>query len=114
MDPRPHHLDLRRDSGLHVTWNDGRESFYPIALLRRSSPSAEQKNLVEEMEANPLAVLPASMASSDELVAEDAELIGNYAIRIRFSDGHQTGIFSWTYLRSIDPGESSPPAEADS
>ncbi len=114
MDPRPHHLELKRDSGLHVTWNDGRERFYPTALLRRSSPSAEQKNLVEEMEANPLAVLPASMASSDELVAEDAELIGNYAIRIRFSDGHQTGIFSWSYLRSIDPGEPPPPAEPES
>ncbi|MFM8643067.1 MAG: gamma-butyrobetaine hydroxylase-like domain-containing protein [Phycisphaerales bacterium] len=34
----------------------------------------------------------------------DAELVGNYAIRIRFRDGHSTGIFSWSYLRSIDPG----------
>ena len=108
MDPRPNHLDLKRDSGLHVKWSDGRESFYPTALLRRLSPSAEQRNLVEEMEENPLAILPSSMAGSDELFAEGAELIGNYAVRIRFSDGHQTGIFSWSYLRSIDEQDNDP------
>ena len=82
--------------------------------LQEARITVSVQNLVEEMEANPLAVLPASMASSDELLAEDAELIGNYAIRIRFSDGHQTGIFSWSYLRSIDPKEPPPPAEPDS
>jgi DUF971 family protein len=30
-------------------------------------------------------------------------MVGNYAIRIRFSDGHDTGIYSWAYLREIDP-----------
>jgi len=29
--------------------------------------------------------------------------VGNYALRIRFSDGHDTGIYSWRYLRSLDP-----------
>jgi DUF971 family protein len=29
--------------------------------------------------------------------------VGNYAIRIRFSDGHDTGLYSWDYLRRIDP-----------
>ncbi|MEE2681339.1 MAG: DUF971 domain-containing protein [Planctomycetota bacterium] len=102
MDPRPLHLDLKRDQGLRVEWDDGAESFFPLRLLRRLSPSAEQQALREELEANPLAVLPTSAQERGELTAEDAELIGNYAIRIRFSDGHQTGIFSWKYLRSID------------
>ena len=102
MDPRPLHLDLKRDQGLRVEWDDGAESFFPLRLLRRLSPSAEQQALREELEANPLAVLPMSARERGELTAEDAELIGNYAIRIRFSDGHQTGIFSWKYLRSID------------
>ena len=102
MDPKPLHLDLKRDQGLRVQWDDGLESFFPLRLLRRLSPSAEQQAIREELEANPLAVLPTSARGSGELTAEDAELIGNYAIRIRFSDGHQTGIFSWKYLRSID------------
>lgn len=102
MDPRPEHLDLQRDRGLSVRWEDGTESFYPLPFLRRMSPSAEQRALRDEMEHNPLTVLPSGTVSSAELVAVDAELVGNYAIRISFSDGHQTGIFSWKYLRSLD------------
>ena len=98
----PAHLDLDREKGLAITWSDGRESFFPIAYLRRRSPSADAKVLREEMARNPLTVLPASRATGP-LTALGAELVGNYAVRIRFSDGHSTGIFSWTYLRSIDP-----------
>ena len=98
----PAHLDLDREKGLGITWADGRESFYPIAYLRRRSPSADAKVLREEMARNPLTVLPAGR-SNGPLTALGAELVGNYAIRIRFSDGHSTGIHSWTYLRSIDP-----------
>lgn len=71
------------------------------------SPSAEARELRERLAANPLTVLPASGAHGP-LSALGAELVGNYAIRIRFSDGHDTGIFSWTYLRSIDPGAGPP------
>jgi hypothetical protein len=55
------------------------------------------------MAKNPLTVLPARTGSGRPLVADSAELVGNYAIRIRFSDGHDTGIYSWQYLREIDP-----------
>ena len=102
MDLKPLHLDLKRNQGLRVQWSDGLESFFPLTLLRKLSPSADQQALREELEDNPLAILPKSALTTGELTAEDAELIGNYAIRIRFSDGHQTGIFSWKYLRSID------------
>lgn len=105
--PRPRHLDLDRAKGLTVHWQDGRTSFYPIAYLRRMSPSAEQRQLREQMAANPLTVLPASASSAGErpLTATGAEMVGNYAIRIVFSDGHDTGIFSWRYLVEIEPGE---------
>ncbi|MAA53032.1 MAG: hypothetical protein CMJ41_08475 [Phycisphaerae bacterium] len=99
----PRHLELDRTRGLVVHWSDGRLSIYPIAHLRRHSPSAEARELREELERNPLAVLPTSATSDAPLTAVDAELIGTYAVRIRFSDGHDTGIYSWNYLRSIDP-----------
>ena len=78
-------------------------SAYPTEHLRRFSPSAEARQLREELERNPLAVLPASANSDVPLHGVDAELVGTYAVRIRFSDGHDTGIYSWDYLRSIDP-----------
>lgn len=102
MNDRPQHLDLKRDEGLAVTWPDGSTSFYPVAYLRRMSPSAEARQLREELAKNPLAVLP-SGSGDGPITAEGAELVGNYAVRIRFSDGHDTGIYSWRYLREIDP-----------
>ena len=103
---RPKHLDLKKDRGLTVHWQDGAVSFYPIAYLRKMSPSADARSLREEMAKNPLAVLPASAVSdsSEPLTASGAELVGNYAVRITFSDGHDTGLYSWAYLRQIDPG----------
>lgn len=103
----PTRIDLKKDRGLTVEWADGTTSYYSVAYLRRMSPSAEMRQLREEQERNPLAVLPASAAralsSGAPLAAEGAEVVGNYALRIRFSDGHDTGIYSWAYLREIDP-----------
>lgn len=115
----PTRLDLKKDRGLTVEWSDGATSYFSIAYLRRMSPSADMKQLRDEMSKNPLTVLPAAR-SSGPLVATDAELVGNYAIRIRFSDGHSTGLYSWDYLRRIDPAAqpgaapaSAPPAADD-
>jgi len=107
MECAPAHLDLKKDTGLRIEWEDGAVSYFPIAYLRKMSPSAEARKLREDLEKNPLTVLPSNPkrggAVSGPLTAVSAELVGNYAIRIRFSDGHDTGIYSWSYLREIDP-----------
>lgn len=115
--PTPVNIDLKRDRGLTVLWDDGAASYYSIAYLRRMSPSADMRVLREEMARNPLTVLPSSgggagggAGGKGALVATTAELVGNYAIRIAFSDGHDTGIYTWEYLRKIDPA-SPPPAD---
>lgn len=104
-EPTPQEIDLKKDKGLTVQWHDGKVSYYSIAYLRKMSPSADMRQLREEMKKNPLTVLPAGSGSNEPVVARGAELVGNYAIRIRFSDGHDTGIYSWAYLRSIDPAD---------
>lgn len=103
-------IDLRKDRGLTIQWSDGGTSYYTIAHLRRMSPSAEARELRREIASNPLTVLPASPAAAPgPLVATEAELVGNYALRITFSDGHHTGIYSWDYLREIDPARDKRP-----
>jgi len=102
----PTHLHLDRARGLEVEWSDGRRSFYPVAHLRRLSPSADARHLREQIATNPLTVLPAS--GGGPLTATGLELVGHYAVRIEFSDGHSTGIYSWTYLREIDPSPAAP------
>ncbi len=102
----PEHIDLKKDEALTLRWGDGRVSRYPVGYLRKMSPSADMRELRSEMDRNPLTVLPTKMGGHEgPIEAASAELVGNYAIRIRFTDGHDTGIFSWGYLRRIDPGE---------
>ncbi|MBX3403928.1 MAG: DUF971 domain-containing protein [Phycisphaeraceae bacterium] len=107
MNDAPIRLEVRKERGVTVEWADGRVSFFPVSHLRRMSPSADARQTRKELTSNPLTVLPASTARASRpgpLVIVDAELVGNYALRIRFSDGHHTGIYSWVYLREIDPG----------
>ena len=103
MPIHPVHLDLKRDEALAVRWSDDRVSVYPIAYLRRMSPSADAQQMREELSKNPLTVL--SSSSDGPLRAERIEPVGRYAVRLVFSDGHHTGIYTWPYLREIDPDQ---------
>ena len=105
--PPPAHLHLERSRGLTVDWGKGDTVFYPVEWLRKMSPSADQRELREEMDRNPLTVLP-NATSQKPIEASSMEFVGNYAIRINFNDGHNTGIYSWAYLREIEPGKQSP------
>ncbi len=103
----PSRLDLKKDRGLTIEWEDASTSYYTIAYLRRMSPSADMRQLREQIAKNPLTVLPSGKSGGQAwggtLTALHAELVGNYALKIRFSDGHDTGIYTWEYLREIDP-----------
>ena len=96
----PIHLDLKRSEALTVRWSDGRVSVYPVAYLRRMSPSADAQQTREALESNPLMVLPGSATAP--LRCERIEPVGRYAVRLVFSDGHQSGLYTWAYLRDLD------------
>ncbi|MBL4590480.1 MAG: DUF971 domain-containing protein [Phycisphaerales bacterium] len=99
----PTNIDLKKDESLTIDWADGTRSVFPIAYLRKMSPSAEMRELRKEMNTNPLTILPDGMGSSSTIAATGAESVGNYAIKVLFSDGHDTGLYTWSYLREIDP-----------
>jgi DUF971 family protein len=108
VDTRPLHLDLKKDRGLTIEWADGAKSFYSVPYLRKHSPSADNRQLQREMQENPLTVLPSNVSRHEgPLTIVDAEFVGNYAIRLKFSDGHATGIYSWQLLRRIAPEQPS-------
>ncbi|MBM3521679.1 MAG: DUF971 domain-containing protein [Alphaproteobacteria bacterium] len=83
----------KAEKRLEIDFDDGRSFAYPAELLRVESPSAEvqghgpsQKQVV---------------AGRRHVGILELEPVGNYAIRIRFDDLHDTGIFSWQYLREL-------------
>ncbi len=84
---------ISEDKRLEVGFDNGVRFSYPAELLRVESPSAEVQG---------------HSASEKKIVAGrrhvgimEIEPVGNYAIRIKFDDLHDTGLFSWQYLYQL-------------
>jgi DUF971 family protein len=102
--PVPRKLQLKRTESLRIEWSDGVLTTYPLDYLRSMCPCATCRSIRETPKPPPgkslsLKVLPGNFQSSTEV--KGAELVGNYAIRIDWSDGHDSGIYSFEYLRQI-------------
>ena len=98
---QPVTIDLERTRELRITWADGRQSVYPLALLRRQCPCAACRQAREERKSNPLAVVEPADEQRGMVIAEKAEMVGNYALRITWQDGHDAGIYDYGLLRSL-------------
>jgi DUF971 family protein len=89
--PSPTSLTLRKQSRvLEIGFDNGAEFSLPFELLRVYSPSAEVRGHGPGQE-----VLQTGQRTIDIAALEP---VGNYAVQPMFSDGHNTGIFSWEYL----------------
>jgi len=88
----------RRDDGVLIEWDrSGHRALYPARALRLACPCAE---CVEEMSGRPL--LDPARVGPDIRPVEIA-LVGAYGLRIRWSDGHGTGIYTFDRLRRDCP-----------
>jgi len=84
---------------LAIIWDDGSESYFPAPLLRKHSPSAQnigEKDILGNQYGGD------GPREFPGVTILRWDLVGNYAIRPTFSDGHQTGLFSWSYLRELE------------
>ena len=89
--PRPTSITVHQQSRvLEVGFDDGRVFRIPFELMRVYSPSAEVQGHGPGQE-----VL---QTGKREVGLTALEPVGNYAVQPRFSDGHDTGLFSWDYL----------------
>jgi DUF971 family protein len=87
-----------------IAWSDGAESYLRHDLLRRASPSAENKG-EHDVFGNRYGGTDRTDFAGVRVVGW--EKVGNYAVRFDFSDGHRTGLYTFDYLRKL--GEASPP-----
>lgn len=82
---------------MEVDWADGHTSRYTFEQLRVDCPCADCKGHTPDQ---------AKVITGKEGIGiTNIEPVGNYAVKLDFEDGHNTGIFSWDYLRRIDPEE---------
>ena len=87
--PEEIRLSKAKDS-LFVRFDNGYETTLTAELLRVDSPSAEVQGHGSGQKTTPAGKANVTIAA--------IEPVGNYAIRISFSDGHDTGLFSWDIL----------------
>lgn len=100
--PQPTKLDRLSDRGLQITWSDGQIRDYTIQELRDKCPCAtcREKRKAEQ----PATLLPVlSPEEARPLTLNGMKPVGNYAYSLEFSDGHDTGIFTFESL--LEMGE---------
>lgn len=92
--PWPRELRLARDRrSLHVAYEDGAAFDLPAELLRVFSPSAEVQGHSEAERK--------TVGGKRNVGILKVDPVGNYAVKLGFDDMHDTGIYSWHYLRDL-------------
>lgn len=92
MSAWPKQLVFKREAKLlHVAFEDGVHVDIPFEKLRVESPSAEVQGHGNKR----------VVTGKANVGIVDAKPVGRYAVRIVFDDGHESGIYSWDYLREL-------------
>jgi ATP-binding protein involved in chromosome partitioning len=91
----PPRLDVGADRGqLTVSFDDARPFTLSAEMLRVMSPSAEVQGHSPEQRV--------TLGKKRNVKINELKAVGNYAVRIVFNDGHDTGLYTWSYLRTLD------------
>src|ERR1700761_3301918 len=102
----PEHIAISKSKGIEIDWKDGHHSSYDVVYLRDWCPCATCAGShgttprPKTGATTPTELFP-MYKSKDRMVT--IEPVGNYALRIVWNDGHNTGIYSYDHLRHICP-----------
>jgi len=98
-------IDKTGGSGMTIEWRDGHTSHWSFAWLRAACPCATCHEAREAegrapgiAKPKPKSVLPMYEAPPRP---NDVEPVGKYALRFKWNDGHEAGLYSWDYLRNV-------------
>ena len=101
MNVYPTKLERAEDRSLRITWSDGMVRRYSVAALRDQCPCATCRELRNAPPKSPLELPILSEAETQPLSVVGMKPVGHYAYSISFSDGHDTGIYTFEFLREL-------------
>jgi DUF971 family protein len=84
---------------LAIRWNDGAESYFPLEFLRRACPCAAcggEPDVLGNL------VRPEVSYNENSFVLAGFGMVGGYALQPHWADGHNTGLYSFQYLRRLE------------
>ena len=96
----PEHIAISKSKGIKIDWKDGHHSEYGLQYLRDKCPCAGCTGAHGTPPRQPEVETPFPMFKPT-LRMLSVEPVGNYAIRIHWSDGHSAGIYSYEHFRRI-------------
>lgn len=102
----PAKISLHSKNQLSIEWKDGQTHSVSLAELRKVCPCAtckEERSSKRGLTSSPLAIIDSS--AEEQSTIEQIWQVGNYALGIRWKDGHDSGIYTYTYLRELNSAE---------
>ena len=101
----PEHIAISKSKAIRIDWKDGHHSEFDLAYLRDRCPCATCTGVhgTTPQKSNYSAQTSPFQMFEPKLRIDSVEPAGNYALQINWSDGHNSGIYTWEYLRSISP-----------
>ena len=101
----PEHIAISKSKGMQIDWKDGHHSDYGVVYLRDKCPCATCAGTHGTPPRQPESEQPSTPFPmfKPALKMTSVEPVGNYALRIFWSDGHSAGIYSYDHLRHICP-----------
>jgi DUF971 family protein len=100
---RPKQIKIVDKDKLSLTWNDETSTVFSLKYLRDECPCAGCKG--ETILFKTFRPPKPAMLSPEMYKIKSIDVIGDYAIQIGWKDGHNTGIYSWEYLKTLEAGQ---------
>ena len=103
--PKSVKVNVTTGTGMDIEWTDGHQSHYVFQWLRDACPCATCEESRKE-DHRPRGV-PASQPATvfplykEPVRPKEVTPVGRYALNFKWNDGHETGIYSWDYLREM-------------
>jgi DUF971 family protein len=104
-DPKSVKVNLTAGTGMDIEWADGHVSHYPFVFLRDACPCAmcsDEREKSKRKPGEPPRLAPGTLPMFKPAAKPvSAEGMGKYAIRFKWNDDHDLGIYSWKLLREL-------------
>lgn len=98
----PKQVKIFKKDNLRITWEDSTETILLLKYMRDECPCAGCKGetilLKTYRPSAPTVVTP------EMYQVKNIEVVGDYAIQVTWKDGHNTGIYSWNYIKQLEEG----------
>lgn len=98
-------IDKSGGTGMFIEWRDGHSSEWTFAWLRAACPCAtcHEEREAEGREPGVAKPKPKSLLPMYEAPPRPVEItpMGKYAVKFKWNDGHEAGLYSWDYLRNV-------------